>query len=99
MISSEILERVEEYMYLGQAVSANPAQDREIKRRIGMGWNAFGKHRDIINSNLPLSLNRKVYNHCILPVRLRNLAPYKRKRVKTKACTEKNGEENAWYHM
>ncbi len=37
MIVIETLESVEEYIYLGQAVSANTAQDREIKRRIGMG--------------------------------------------------------------
>ncbi len=65
MIFNETLERVEEYVYLGQTVSANPAQDREMKRRISMGWTAYEKHGDIMNSNLPLSLKRKVYNHCI----------------------------------
>ncbi len=48
--------------------SVNTAQDRDIRRRIGMGWTAFGKHGDIMNSNLPLSLKRKIYSHCILPV-------------------------------
>ncbi len=33
-----------------------------------MGWSAFGKQNLAMNSNLPLSLKRKVYNHCILPV-------------------------------
>ncbi len=37
-------------------------------RRIGMGWSAFGKQSLVMNSNLPLSLQRKVYNQCILPV-------------------------------
>ncbi len=69
MIGNETLKRVEIYIYLGQTVSANPAHDREIKRRIGMGWTAYRKqHRDIVNNNLPLSLKRKVYNQCILPV-------------------------------
>ncbi len=40
----------------------------EIKRRTGMAWTAFGKHGDIMNSNLPLSVKRKIYNQCILPV-------------------------------
>ncbi len=66
MIGNETLQRVEEYIYLGQAVSANPAQDREINGIIGMGWTAYGKDGDIMNSNLPLSLKWKVYNHCIL---------------------------------
>ncbi len=40
-IGNEALELVEEYTYLGQMVSANPAHEKEI-RRIGMGWSAFG---------------------------------------------------------
>ncbi len=42
MIGNEALELVEEYTYLGQIVNVNPGHKREIRRRIGMGWNAFG---------------------------------------------------------
>ncbi len=68
MIGNEALELVEEYTYLGQMVRGNPTHEKEIRRRIGMGWSAFGKQNLIMNSNLPLSLKRKVYNQCILPV-------------------------------
>ncbi len=68
MIGNEALELVEEYTYLGQVVSVNPAHEKEIRRRIRMGWSAFGKQNLIMNSNLPISLKRKVYNQCILPV-------------------------------
>ncbi len=68
MIGNEALEFVEEYTYLGQMVSANPAHEKKIRRRIGMGWSAFGKLNLLMNSNLPLFLNRKVYNQCILPI-------------------------------
>ncbi len=68
MIGNEALELVEEYTYLGHMVSANPAHEKEIRRRIGMGWSAFGKQNLVMNSSLPLSLKRKVYNQCILPV-------------------------------
>ncbi len=69
MIGNETLERMEGYIhvYLGQAVSANPAHDSEIMRRIREGWSVFGKHGDM-NSNLPLLLDGKVYNQYILPV-------------------------------
>ncbi len=50
-----------------QTVGANPPHDKEIKR-IGMGWSAFGKVGDVMNSNLPLSLKGKVYNQCVLPI-------------------------------
>ncbi len=36
MIGNEALELVEEYTYLGQMVSTNPAHEKEIRRRIGM---------------------------------------------------------------
>ena len=37
----------------------------EIRRRIAAGWGAFEKHRDIMKSNMPMCLKRKVYNQCI----------------------------------
>ncbi len=49
-------------------VNANPEHEKEIRRRIGMGWGAFGRQNLVMNSNLPLSLKRKVCNLCILPV-------------------------------
>ncbi len=67
MIANEAPELVYEYIYLGQMVSVNPAHEKEI-RRLGMGWSAFGKQSLVMNSNLPLSLKREVYNQCILPV-------------------------------
>ena len=33
-----------------------------------MGWSAFGRQHNVWESNLTLSLKRKVYNQCILPV-------------------------------
>ncbi len=55
------LENTRPYIYLVQTVSANPAHDREIKRRIMMGWTAFGNHGDIMNNNLQLSLKKNIY--------------------------------------
>ncbi len=68
MIGNEALELVEEYTNLGHMVGGNPAHEKEIRRRIGMGWSAFGKQNLVMDSNLPLSLKRKGYNQCILPV-------------------------------
>ncbi len=68
MIGNEALELMKEYTYLGQMVSANPAHEKDIRRSIGMGWSAFGKQNLVMNSKLQLSLKRKVYNQCILPV-------------------------------
>ncbi len=68
MTGNEGLEILEEYIYLGQKISTNPGHKKEIRRKVEMKWSTFGKHTTIMNSNLPLSIKRKAYNHCILPL-------------------------------
>ena len=63
---AEAVEVVNDYVYLGQVVT--PDDEAEIVRRIRMGWSAFGRHSQIMNGGLPLSLKKKVYDSCILPV-------------------------------
>ena len=67
-IGGEAVEVVNEYVYLGQVVTPDPNHEAEIIRRIRMGWSAFGRHSQIMNGSLPLSLKKKVYDSCILPV-------------------------------
>ena len=69
-IGGEIIEEVDEYIYLlvGQKVRASPGFEEEIKRRISMGWVAFGKHSNIFRSKMPMKLKRQVYNQCVIPV-------------------------------
>lgn len=61
------LEAVSEYIYLGQKITADRDMDREIDRRIGLGWAAYGKHRHLLESNIPLCLKRKIVDQIILP--------------------------------
>ena len=67
-IQNEVLEVVNEYLYLGQLVQTNTSFETEIKRRIKLGWSAFGRHSNILQGSLPLCLKRKVFNQCVLPV-------------------------------
>ncbi len=101
MIGNKALEVVEQYTYLGQMVSANPAHEKEIRRRIGMGWSAFGKQNLVMNMNLPLSLKRKVYNQCILPVLTYGSETWRlTKELERKLRSAKRGrEKNAGYNM
>ena len=64
-VNSERVEQVEEYVYLGQLVTMESDKTSEIKRRIAAAWGAFGKYRDIMKSNIPMCLKRKVYNQCV----------------------------------
>ena len=59
------MEKVNEYVYLGQLITMRNDKSDEIKRRIAAGWGAFGQNRYVLKSNMPLSLKRKVYNQCI----------------------------------
>ena len=60
------IEKVEEYVYLGQLVMMQNDKIDEIKRRIVAGWIVFNKNRDIMQSKVPMCLKRKVYNQCVL---------------------------------
>ncbi|XP_037804863.1 uncharacterized protein LOC119599190 [Penaeus monodon] len=46
----------------------NATKEQEIKRRITLGWQAFGKASAIFkNKEFPLVLKRQVYDQCITP--------------------------------
>ncbi|CAK1590282.1 unnamed protein product [Parnassius mnemosyne] len=69
VVRSTKLEVVEEYVYLGQIVRLGKSNfDREINRRIQLGWAAFGKLRHIFSSGIPQNLKTRLYNQCVLPV-------------------------------
>ncbi|KAH1015706.1 hypothetical protein HUJ04_007048 [Dendroctonus ponderosae] len=77
-VNSFVLEVVERYVYLGHTIMLGAEnQTAQISRRIGLSWAAFGKlgHilKDIYIPNIPISLKRKVYNVCILPVTINGL--------------------------
>ena len=68
-IGDNIIERVYSYVYLGHKLKLGlDNQTAEVKRRIGLGWAAFGKLRLIFKSNMSNSLKRKVFDSCVLPV-------------------------------
>ncbi|CAK1586319.1 unnamed protein product [Parnassius mnemosyne] len=69
VVGSTKLEVVDEYVYLGQIVRLGKSNfDREVNRRIQLGWAAFGKLRHIFSSDIPQNLKTKLYNQCVLPV-------------------------------
>ena len=44
------------------------SKEQEIKRRITLGWQAFGRASAIFkNKEIPTCLKRQVYNQCIIP--------------------------------
>ncbi|CAH2235547.1 jg23974 [Pararge aegeria aegeria] len=62
-------ETVNEYTYLGQIVQLDRNRfEKEIDRRIQLGWGAFGKLRRVFPSPIPQCLKTKVFDQCVLPV-------------------------------
>ena len=68
-INSNEIEEVDHYIYLGQYISMDSAsKEQEIKRRITLGWQAFGRASTIFkNKDISIVLKRQVYDQCILP--------------------------------
>lgn len=63
------VEQVHKYKYLGHEIRiGKDNQTCEIRRRISLGWAAFGKMRDTFKGDLPICLKKKVYEQCIMPV-------------------------------
>ena len=68
-IENQQIEEVDHYIYLGQRISLHDSsKENEIKRRITLGWQAFGRANSVFkNKKIPIILKRKVYDQCILP--------------------------------
>ncbi|XP_063539716.1 uncharacterized protein LOC134748833 [Cydia strobilella] len=69
LIGGSALEVVDDYVYLGQTVQLGRSNfEKEVTRRIRLGWAAFGKLHSIFSSKLPQCLKSKVFDQCVLPV-------------------------------
>ncbi|XP_052737833.1 putative uncharacterized transposon-derived protein F52C9.6 isoform X1 [Bicyclus anynana] len=69
IVENAALEIVDEYIYLGHMIQLGRSNfEKEVNRRIQLGWAAFGKLRDIFSSEIPQCLKTKVFEQCVLPV-------------------------------
>ncbi|CAG9835107.1 unnamed protein product [Diabrotica balteata] len=70
IINDKVIEKVEEYIYLGQKIILNrEIQTEEIKKRRKLAWAAFGKLIYILrNQQIRLHLRSKVFDACIIPI-------------------------------
>lgn len=59
---------LDEYIHVGQDVSADPSHEKEIRHGISMGSGALVKqHSHVTNSGSPLSSKTVVYNQWAIP--------------------------------
>ncbi|KAG1706957.1 hypothetical protein GQR58_003580 [Nymphon striatum] len=53
------LDQVDRYTYLGQLISIHIDWETEVRRRVALAWQAFGRLNNVWCSKLPLCLKRK----------------------------------------
>ncbi|KAG1651679.1 Transcriptional activator cubitus interruptus [Nymphon striatum] len=68
MTGNVALDQVDRYTYLGQLISIHRDWEPEVRQRVALCWQAFGRLNNVWRNKLPLCLKRKVYDQCILPV-------------------------------
>ena len=62
------IEKVANYRYLGQTIEMKKSTRQEVSIRIKAQWSVFWKYLEIFqNRHLPMSVERKVFNQCVLP--------------------------------
>ena len=70
-INGNHLEYVHEYTYLGQILSFNNSNKKEVSRRIAAAWSKFWSLKFILtDKSYTTQLKREVMDKCILPVLL-----------------------------
>lgn len=62
------LEYVDEFSYLGQCVSFQNKNKKEIQSRIARTWKAFWAVSYLRDKEIPLGLKQKLIDSCLLPV-------------------------------
>ncbi|KAG1667915.1 Zwei Ig domain protein zig-8 [Nymphon striatum] len=60
MTGNVALDQVDRYTYLGQLISIHRDWEPEVRQRVALGWQAFGRLNNVWRSKLSLCLKRKV---------------------------------------
>ena len=68
-VDGKVIEAVDKYVYLGKTITLTGDIEAEIKKRIGLGWNAFGKWSHILkNKKTSATIKKRLMDTYILPV-------------------------------
>lgn len=66
--NNQTLEYVNHYTYLGKQLSFQKSRHYdEVNRRVNITWNKFWSYKEILKSELPITLKKKVMDSCLLP--------------------------------
>ncbi len=65
-IKGHEIELVDSIIYLGQTISFQNQDTKEINRKIAIGWNKFWSLKSILKNNFPISYKSQIFNSCVL---------------------------------
>ncbi|CAH2091627.1 unnamed protein product [Euphydryas editha] len=67
-VENILLEYVDTYIYLGKQISFHKQRnEHEVDRRITNAWKKFWSLKEVMKSNMPITVKQKVMDTCILP--------------------------------
>lgn len=64
----KVIEKVEDYKYLGQRISFQNKMEAEINMRIANAWRCFWSLKEFFLGCLPIFHKMKLLNSCVIPV-------------------------------
>ncbi|CAH2102789.1 unnamed protein product [Euphydryas editha] len=96
-IENETIEYVDQYIYLGKQIGFdNNNNELEVERRIRNTWNKFWSYKEIMKSNVPVELKKKIMDSCIIPCLTYACQTWKfTNKIKNKITTCQRGMERS----
>ena len=74
IIYGKQIEQVSEFVYLGHKISSTNNGLVALQHRIGLGWAAFEKNKNLLTTNrIPIALKSKILNTYVMPIVLYGL--------------------------
>lgn len=67
-LEDEQLQYVKDFIYLGQVISFNEKEKKDIERRVSNTWNQYWSLNSILKLRLPMETKKEMMDSAILPV-------------------------------
>ena len=67
-IDDVVIEKVEEYKYLGRTIAFSDKTNKELKVRRANAWKSFWAQRRILMSKIKFNTKMRIFNSTVLPV-------------------------------
>jgi Reverse transcriptase (RNA-dependent DNA polymerase) len=67
-VDDEKYEVVDDYTYLGQIVSFDSSEEKQINTRIAAAWRSYWALKKFFKSRMPLFHKQRLFDACVLPV-------------------------------